>query len=111
MLADLRYSLRALRKRPSFAAGTILVLALAVGVNTAVFSLINSLLLRPLPVRAPGELGFIYYSNERIAGITYASYQLLQQKTDVFSAMAAKGSDAARLRRGNEVVPMQGEVV
>jgi putative ABC transport system permease protein len=111
MLQDFRYSLRALAKHPSFALVAILVLGLAVGVNTAVFSLINSLLLRPLAVRAPDELGFMYHSNQRVLGISYASYQLLLQKTDVFSAIAAKGGDSGRLRRGNEVVPLQGEVV
>ena len=59
MLADLRYSLRALWKRPSFTAGTVLVLALAVGVNTAVFSLIDALLLQPLPVPDARDLAFI----------------------------------------------------
>jgi len=58
----LRYSLRALLKRPSFAAGTMLVLGLAVGVNTAVFSLVNALLLRPLAYDDAGRLARIFGS-------------------------------------------------
>src|SRR5436190_16345273 len=105
MLADLRYSLRALRKRPSFAAGTILVLALAVGVNTAVFSLINALLLQPLPVRAPGELAFIYHSDERNY-TPYEWYRGLAQIPGVFTALAARGADVGRLRIGLDVIPL-----
>ena len=62
MLQDLRYSVRALAKRPSFALVTVFVFGLAVGVNTGVFSLINGFILQPLPVRAADELGFVYYS-------------------------------------------------
>jgi MacB-like periplasmic core domain len=110
VLADFRYSLRALAKHPSFALVAVLVLGLAVGVNTAVFSLVNYLLLRPLTVRAPHELGFIYHSNERM-GISYASYLLLAQKTDAFTGIAARGGDAGRLRSGDEIVALTGEVV
>ncbi len=110
MLQDLRYSVRALAKRPSFAAGTVLVLGLAVGVNTAVFSLINALLLQPLPVRAPEELAFVYHSDER-GYIPYEWYRGLAQIPDVFTALAARGGDVGRLRLGLDVIPLQGESV
>ena len=111
MLHDLRYSVRSLARRPSFAAGTILVLALAVGVNTAVFSIINALLLRPLPVPTADRLGFVYDSDERSAGIAFGWYRELRQKIDVFDAMAARSPDAGRLRNGVDVIPLQGEAV
>lgn len=110
MLQDVRYSLRALAKRPSFAVVTVVVLALAVGVNTAVFSLINFLLMRPLPVRAPDELAFVYHSNERRT-LGYSSYLDLQRQSDAFSALAARSGDTGRLRIGDDVMPLQGEAV
>ena len=55
-MPDLRYAVRMLRRSPGFAAAAILSMALGIGANTAVFSLLHTLLLRPLPVHAPDEL-------------------------------------------------------
>ena len=54
--ADIRYSLRALRKQPAFVAAGVLSLALAIGANSAIFSFADALLLRPLPVENPTAL-------------------------------------------------------
>ena len=56
LLQDLQYAVRMLGRSPGFAAAAILSMALAIGANTAIFSLIHTLLLRPLPVHAPEEL-------------------------------------------------------
>jgi predicted permease len=110
MFDDLRYSIRALAKHPSFLVAGVVVLGLAVGVNTAVFSLINALLLRPLPVHAPQELGFVYLTKGN-PSIPYSWYRELQQKTDTFSGIAARREDAAKLRLRDDAIPIQGESV
>ena len=63
LIQDIRFALRQFRKRPAFIATAVLVLALGLGANTAIFSVVSSTLLRPLPFPAPDRLAALYESN------------------------------------------------
>src|SRR6185295_18109976 len=98
MLQDIRYGLRILLKKPGFTLVAVLSLALGIGANTAIFSLLDAVLIRSLPVKEPEQL--VLFGNARSMGMTndfpsestdlfsYPFYRQVQQKSDVFSGVA-----------------------
>src|SRR6201987_3514903 len=93
ILQDFRYSLRTLRKSPVFLAVAVLALALGIGANTAIFTLVHQLILQPLPVRDPDQLvmlagrGKHYGGNNGRDRLSYPMYQEIRDKNQVFSGM------------------------
>src|SRR5579862_8709396 len=91
LLQDLRYGARMLRKNPAFTAIAVLTLALGIGANTAIFSVVQGVLLSPLPYRRPDRLVMIMESNPRFAHVwvSYPNFQDWQRHAQSFSQMAA----------------------
>ncbi len=93
LLLDLRYAFRSLRKSPGFTAVAVLTLALGVGANTAVFSLINAVLLRPLPYAEPGQLVLAWetapFFGLRDSPVAPANYADWKARSKSFEEMGA----------------------
>jgi len=99
--SDLRYGVRLLRKNPGFAAVAILTLALGVGANTAIFSIVNSVLLRPLPYRDPDRLVRIFFNEPGLGlrDVTVSKPELddLTDRAGVFEDVSAIAGGSANL--------------
>src|ERR1017187_9191493 len=91
ILADIRYSLRALRRQPAFVAVAVLSLALAIGANSAIFSFADALLLRPLPVGNPTAVFDIASTtpDNPFEGMSFPDYRDLRDKNRSFTGLAA----------------------
>src|SRR5436853_7664566 len=93
ILRDFRYSRRTLRKSPVFLAVAVLSLALGIGANAAIFTLINQLILQPLPVDHPEQIvmlagrGKHYGGNNGSDRLSYPMYQKIRDQNQVFSGM------------------------
>ena len=93
LLQDIRYAFRMLLKQPGFTAVAVIALALGIGANTAIFSIVNAVLLRPLPYSEPGQLVMVWM-DYRVGGNkedihSWPNYADLRDQNRVFSSMAA----------------------
>jgi macrolide transport system ATP-binding/permease protein len=87
LMHDLRYAVRLLLKNPGFTVVAVLALALGIGANSTIFSLANSVFLRPLPVSDPGSLVWLF--NDRDVPVSYPDYLDYRREADAFSGALA----------------------
>ncbi|MBZ5728357.1 MAG: ABC transporter permease [Acidobacteriia bacterium] len=114
ILEDLRFGLRALARNRGFAAVAIVSLALGIGANTTIFTLVNALLLRPLPVADGAALASVYTVDSREPGLLYCSYPNFQDYRDqnrVFSSVFLYSSVALNLTGQGAPQLIMGEIV
>src|ERR1051325_9758652 len=115
IFADIRYGLRGLLKRPAFTAIALLTLALGIGVNSAIFSAVDSILLRPLPLKDPGRLVSVWEQTLRDGiqqnEVATANFFDLQNQIHVFEQIGAFGPDDFNLTGDGEPERLDGQVV
>jgi predicted permease len=100
VLSDIRYSLRRLKSHPAFTTVVLLTLALGIGANTAIFSVVNTVLLRPLAYRQPDQLVTIqhhYPSLQLEAPVSAPGFHAYRDDTHSFAGVAVEASWAANL--------------
>src|SRR5919199_6051421 len=117
LLQDIRYGLRVMTKRPGFTFVAILTLALGIGANTAIFSVVNAVLLRPLPYRQPEQLVKVFQaapSSEKDAAPTlwsYPRFEVLRDHSQSFAAIAACNQTGFNITGTDEPERVQAEMV
>lgn len=117
LVRDLRLSLRGIRRSPLFASVSVLSLALGIGANTAIFTLIDQLMLRKLPIKHPEQLVVLYQrgnhngSNMGRWMHSYPIYQDYQQKAEPLSEVLCRRLESASLAVGNETERVLMEMV
>lgn len=114
MLRDLTFAARLLVKSPGFSIVTILSLALGIGANAAIFSLVDAILLRPLPVEEPTRLMSVFTTDTRNAGnlpLSHLNYKDLRDQNTVFEAMSAFTFAQVNWSNGSDAQQAPAQVV
>jgi predicted permease len=110
---DLRYGFRVLAKSPAFSLIAILTLALGIGANTAIFSVVNGVLLNPLPFRQPEQLVSLFQKIKNFdnGSISYPNFKDWQRMNTTFAGMAAYRSVGFNLSGNGEPERLRGEMI
>src|SRR2546429_7320612 len=117
LVLDLRFALRAIRRSPLFAAVAILSLALGIGANTAIFTLMDQLMLRLLPVKNPEQLVMIWPNGPHMGNnrgtrkTSYPMYQDFQQKAEAFSDVFCQFGTPLSIGFGGQTERVDAELV
>src|SRR5947207_15717351 len=110
---DIRYGGRMLWKSPGFTAIAVLSLALGIGANTSIFSFVNAVLLRALPVAEPAQLVYVFSGNRSTPYnvASYPDYVDFRDKNEVFSALIAYASITLSLNSNEQADQISGLIV
>jgi predicted permease len=112
---DLVYAVRVLRRNRAFTATAVVTFALGVGATSAIFSIVNAILLRPLPLAEPSQLVMIFATEARRSlqfdGVSYPAFIDWQEQNRSFESMAAFANRDLPLGTSDEVVVARGKVV
>src|SRR5438105_4056926 len=115
LFKDIRYNIRSLLKRPGFTAIAVITLALGIGANTAIFSVVNALLLRPLPFKEPARLVQVWEANfkrgQNTMEVSYPNFADWRDQNQLFEQIAAYSDKTFNLTDTGEPERIQGEIV
>src|SRR5262249_49300383 len=112
---NIHYAFRTLRKSPGFTAAAVFSLAIGIGVNTSIFSVVSAALIRPLPYADPGHLVAIFENHtsrgERFSGFANANYIDLRASSPSLNDIAAHTSTGINLTSADEAEQLMGRLV
>lgn len=110
LLQDLRYGMRMHRRNPGFTIVAVITLALGIGANTAIFSIVDGVLLNPLPYPHPEQLITVHESkaNFQYGSVSYPNFRDWQKDNQVFSGLAARRSSAFSLTGMGDAEQLNG---
>src|SRR5881394_774909 len=113
LFSDCRFAFRMLRKSPGFTAVAVLTLALGIGANTAIFSLVDAVLLRLLPVRNPEQLVIFAHGGREAStrGSNYPLYEFLRDRNQSLAGLFAFWPVELKVRTGAGAQTIAGQFV
>jgi macrolide transport system ATP-binding/permease protein len=114
LIRDIRYAIRGLRRSPGFTLVAVATLALGIGVNATIFSMVSTVLFRPLPVEHPGELVNVYGHSETSSShdaISYPNYLDYREQSETLDGVVAHTNFFANLSIDGSAELVVGEIV
>src|SRR5215475_6327688 len=111
LVQDLRYAFRRLRKKPGFTAVAVLTLALGIGANTTMFSVVSAVLLQPLAMQDPSRVIFVReHWRDMLGGLSVGNFADAQRESNSFTSLGASGSASFNLATRDAPQRVEGEI-